>query len=69
MKKIIALIFIISYSLFAQTTIPRSNDITGEEIIYHIKHLSSDEFQGRRTGEEFCDSAGAYIEREFQYYG
>jgi len=69
MKKIIALIFIISYSLSAQTTIPRSNDVTGEEIIYHIKHLSSDEFQGRRTGEEFCDSAGAYIEREFQYYG
>ena len=69
MKKIIALIFIISYSLFAQTTIPRSNDITIEEIIYHIRHLSSDEFQGRRTGEEFCDSAGAYIEREFQHYG
>ena len=69
MKKIIALIFIVSYSLFAQTEILRSNDITDNEIIYHIKHLSSDQFQGRRTGNEFCDSAGAYIEREFQHYG
>jgi hypothetical protein len=70
MKKIIALIFIVSYSLLvAQTEIPRSKDITDEEIIYHIKHLSSDQFQGRRTGTEFCDSAGAYIEREFQRYG
>lgn len=69
MKKTIVLIFLISYTLLAQTNIPRSNDITGEEIIYHIKHLSSEQYQGRRTGEAFCDSAGAYIEREFQHYG
>ena len=69
MKKFITLIIVISYSLLAQTEIPRSNDITQDEIIYHIKHLASDQFQGRRTGEPFCDSAGAYIEREFQLYG
>jgi len=69
MKKLIILFLIYSSYLFSQTDIIRSNDITENEIIYHIKYLSSDKLQGRRTGEKWCDSAGAYIEREFLHYG
>jgi hypothetical protein len=53
----------------SQEPIKRSNDITKDEIIYHIKYLSSEKFQGRRTGDKWCDSAGAYIENEFKFYG
>jgi len=69
MKKFIILFLIYSSYLFSQTDLIRSNDITENEIIYHIKYLSSDKLQGRRTGEKWCDSAGAYIEREFIHYG
>ncbi len=69
MKKILFLILLFTYPLFSQTELKRSNEITENEIIYHIKYLSSDKLQGRRTGEIWCDSAGAYLEREFSQYG
>jgi aminopeptidase YwaD len=61
---------IISFNtLFCQETIKRDKAITQEEIKYHIKYLSSEKFNGRRTGEPGCDSAGSYIEKEFVTYG
>ena len=69
MKKILFLFLLFAYPLFSQTELKRSNEISENEIIYHIKYLSSDKLQGRRTGEIWCDSAGAYIEREFSQYG
>jgi aminopeptidase YwaD len=69
MKKLLFLVILFTYSLFSQTEFKRSTEITGDEIIGHIKYLSSEKLQGRRTGEKWCDSAGAYIEREFSSYG
>ena len=59
--KIFIAFFLFTQISISQEPIKRSNDITKDEIIYHIKYLSSEKFQGRRTGDKWCDSAGVYI--------
>jgi hypothetical protein len=67
--KILVILFcVLNTGLIAQN-IQRSSQITKEEIIQHIKYLSSDELRGRRTGEEGNRVAANYIAKEFEQYG
>ncbi|MBI4551516.1 MAG: M28 family peptidase [Candidatus Latescibacteria bacterium] len=43
--------------------------ITGQELLYHIRYLASDELGGRLSGTPGADQAAQYIAREFQRYG
>lgn len=47
----------------------RSNDITKEEVYYHIKYLASDELEGRAPGTKGDLLAREYISGEFEKYG
>lgn len=55
--------------LFDSLEFFRSNDISKEEVYYHIKYLASDELEGRAPGTEGDYLARKYISAEFQKYG
>jgi aminopeptidase YwaD len=44
-------------------------EVTSEELLNHIKYLSSDELKGRLTGSEGDSLAAEYIEKELASYG
>lgn len=46
----------------------RSNEITKEEFLQHIKYLSSDELEGRFPGTKGDSLTGSYITNEFEKY-
>ncbi len=47
----------------------RNNEITKDEIYFHIKYLASDELEGRMAGTQGDELARDYISSEFQKYG
>lgn len=47
----------------------RNNEITKQEIYYHIKYLASDELEGRKAGTNGDKLARDYISSEFYKYG
>lgn len=63
-KQIIALIVFVSILSCAQNT--KKNDSL--ELLEHLEHLSSDEFQGRQTGTNGSLKARQYIIEQFQAY-
>ncbi|MCX6135706.1 MAG: M28 family peptidase [Ignavibacteriales bacterium] len=59
------LLFGFKVGVLAQT----SKEITAAELTKHVKFLSSDDLQGRKTGSKGAEAAAQYIAREFQSYG
>jgi hypothetical protein len=49
--------------------VPRSADITADEIQAHVNYLASDELEGRQPGTAGIDKATRYIAEEFKRYG
>ncbi len=49
--------------------VSKTPPIEAEAIARHIRFLSSDELQGRRSGTEGCVKAGEYIASEFKRFG
>ncbi len=68
-KKIlyILLIFIFPISIWAQ--LQRTPDITIPELLEHVKYLSSDKLEGRKTGTAGAELAYKFIAEEFKSYG
>lgn len=68
---LLILLFILSGSCDSIRTRhqPEGESITGEELLYHVKFLASDEMKGRETftPEQFV--AARYIANEFERYG
>ncbi|MBN1633876.1 MAG: M28 family peptidase [Ignavibacteria bacterium] len=58
----------ITNSFFDSLEFFRNNEITKEEIYYHIKYLASDELEGRAPGTEGDHLAQKYITDEFNRY-
>ncbi|MFA6234772.1 MAG: M28 family peptidase [Bacteroidota bacterium] len=78
MKRIVYLIplLLLSAALHAQQgaglpPVPSSSDddVTAEELRWHVSWLASDELEGRGTGTPSIDLAAEYIAREFKRYG
>lgn len=74
MKRILFSAFlIVAVVAQAQTLAPPPQksvpSITVDELSYHVRWLSSDELEGRRTGTKANDVAAEYIAREFKRYG
>jgi aminopeptidase YwaD len=72
MKKIFILFFLlVSFNfVFGQNDIDqfRTNGITKQEILSHIKYLASDELEGRFPGTKGGQLAMDYISKEFKHY-
>lgn len=73
MKRIFFSAFLLVSVAQAQTLAPPPQksvpSITVDELSYHVRWLSSDELEGRRTGTKANDVAAEYIAREFKRYG
>jgi len=67
MKKLFFLIIISAGFLSAQNQ--NNSEITSEEILDHIKYLSSDELEGRMTGTDALYKAAEFLSDEFDNYG
>jgi hypothetical protein len=67
LSSLLCLIFILTDPLFCQ--IIRSSDITTDELLEHVKYLSSDKLEGRRIGTLGADLSAEYISNEFKVYG
>lgn len=52
-----------------EPSVPRSEKITAEEILNHVKILSSDELEGRRAGTNGAERAANYVANEFGQVG
>ncbi|TAK60169.1 MAG: hypothetical protein EPO24_06950, partial [Bacteroidetes bacterium] len=63
---IIILTVVLTTAAFSQEKLP---DITQPELQAHVKYLSSEELQGRKSGEPGNEQAAKYIEQEFKSYG
>ncbi len=61
----LVLVVVAPFSLFAQS----SPDITGAELLKHVKYLASDELEGRRVGSKGANAAADYIANEMRSYG
>jgi aminopeptidase YwaD len=65
--KLLAILLLFVSTSRAQA--PRTPEITGPELIEHIKYLASDKLEGRKTGSPGAELAAEYIEKEFSLYG
>ncbi|MDQ1639696.1 MAG: hypothetical protein QOF62_3035 [Pyrinomonadaceae bacterium] len=71
-RKFFNLALIISLAVgtaFAQQLTTLENVPSVERLRAHINYLASDKLEGRRTGSEGANLAGAYIAKEFSRYG
>lgn len=67
---VILLFYVITPSLADEAhTGNRRKEISPEEIIAYVRYLSSDELEGRMTGEKGCEIAADYIARHFKESG
>ncbi|MCI0480521.1 MAG: M28 family peptidase, partial [Candidatus Dadabacteria bacterium] len=48
---------------------PAAQEITPREVIDHVRYLSSDELEGRMTGEKGSEAAARYIAHDFETSG
>jgi hypothetical protein len=67
--KALLTLFLLMIACAAIAQVARTPDITGDELIMHIKKLTSDEFEGRETGTAPAMKAAEYIASEFALYG
>lgn len=71
--KIITLTFILILFIFCtgvtDSSIPNKESITQDELTEMLTYLSSDEMEGRLSGERGCELAAEYIANEFEQYG
>lgn len=63
----IALVYITLFPVFSIGK--QGGEITSQEIISHIRYLSSDELQGRKAGTQGANIAAKYIAEEFSKAG
>lgn len=68
LNRFIPLLFIVSILTFS-CSISRRAGITEGELKSHIRYLSSDSLQGRKTGSTGDSLAAVYIEKELASYG
>ncbi len=71
-KKVLSRLFpVLLILLFTLLSCNRLNnpDVTGDELLDHIKYLSSDELEGRMTGSTGDSLAAEYIRKELSSYG
>ena len=52
-----------------EPSVRRSEEVTAEEILYHVKFLASDELEGRRAGTKGAERAAKYVANEFGQVG
>ena len=64
-------LFLIVLCLGLQTGAYSQSDprVTAKELEKHVKYLSSDQLEGRKSGSKGADAAAAYIANEFKSYG
>jgi len=67
-RRIYPVLLIIILSLISCNT-RKNSDVTSDELLRHIKYLSSDLLMGRMTGTEGDSLAAEYIKNELESYG